>query len=50
MMNWLENAKLYLSDIVESYKYAIIGHLVNVRTVYWLLHIVQWQHPWAVDG
>ena len=41
--------KLYVSDIVESYKYTIIGHLGNTGTVDLLLHIVQCWCACAVD-
>ena len=33
--------KLYVSDIEESYKHAIIGNMVNSGTSYLLLHIIQ---------
>ena len=34
--------KLYVSGIVESYKYTIIGHLGNAGTEDLLLHIIQY--------
>ena len=38
---WITNMKLYVSDILESYKYTIIGNLVNSGTVDLLLNLVQ---------
>ena len=40
--------KLYVYDVVESYKDSIIGHLVNLGEEYLLLHIVQCYHVCAV--
>ena len=41
--------KLYVSDIVESYKDSIIGNLVNSGTADLLLHIVQCCRVCAVN-
>ena len=41
--------KLYVSDIVESYKDSIIGNLVNSGTADLLLHIVQCWNACVVD-
>ena len=41
IIDGIESMKLYVSDIEESYKYTIIGHLGNLATEYLLLHIVQ---------
>ena len=32
IIDWLANMKLYVTDIEESYKYTIIGHLGNSGT------------------
>ena len=37
----MSNMKLYVSDIVQSYKDIIMGHLGNVGTEDLLLHVVQ---------
>ena len=41
IIDCLSNTKLYLSNIVESYKDSIIGHFGNSGTADLLLHIVQ---------
>ena len=41
--------KLYVSDIVESYKDTIIGNLVNSGTACLLIHTVQCCSVCAVD-
>ena len=45
----LENMKLYVSNIEESYKDTLIGHLGNLRKEYLLLHIVQCWSACEVD-
>ena len=49
MIYWMENMKLYVSDIVYSYKDTIVGNLVNSGTSYLLLHIVYSWRSWEVD-
>ena len=49
IINWIANMKLYVSDIEESYKYTIIGHLGNSGPEYLLLHIVLWWRECAVN-
>ena len=46
---WLENMNIYVSYIVESYKYSIIGHLGNSGTADLLLNILQCWSACAVD-
>ena len=46
---WLENMNIYVSYIVESYKYSIIGHLGNSSTADLLLHILHCSSACAVD-
>ena len=41
IIGWLENMKLYVSYIEESYKDIVIGHLGNSGTSGLLLRIVQ---------
>ena len=41
--------KLYVSDIEESYKGTIVGHLVNSVTEYLLLQIVKCWRACAVN-
>ena len=41
IIDWLENMKVYVSDIEGSYKDTIIGNLGNAGTSDLLLHIVQ---------
>ena len=45
----IANMKLYLSDIEESYKDTIIGHLVYSGTEDLLLHMVRCWFVCAVD-
>ena len=40
IIDLISNMKLYVSDIEESYKDKIIGHMVNSSTTDSLLHIV----------
>ena len=40
IIDWIENMKLYVPNIEESYKDKIIGNLVNSGTSYLLLHIL----------
>ena len=47
--NWIANMNIYVSYIVESYKYSIIGHLGNSGTADLLLHILQCWSACAVD-
>ena len=41
--------KLYVSNIEESYKGIIIGHVGNLGTAYLLLHLVQCWRACAVN-
>ena len=41
--------KLYVSDIVEPYKYTIVGYLVNAGTADFLPRIVQYWSACEVD-
>ena len=40
ILDWIENVKLYVCDIVELYRDTIIGHLGNSGTADLLLQIV----------
>ena len=43
IIDFLSNMKLYVSKILESYKYSIVGHSGNLGKKILLLHIV---HSW----
>ena len=49
IIEWIEKIKVYLYNIKESYKYIIIGHIVNSGPVYLLLHIVQFWRECALN-
>ena len=49
IIDWLSTMKLYVFDILKSYKDTVIGNIGNSGTTYLLLHIVQFFHECAVD-
>ena len=49
MIDYPSNVKLYVSNIVELNKDAIIGHMGNLGTSYFLRYIVQYWSVCAVD-
>ena len=49
IIDCMESMKMFVSDIKESYKYTIIGHMENSDGSYLLLHIVQCWRACAVN-
>ena len=49
IIDWIENMRIYVSDIQESYKDTMIGNLGNSGTADLLLHVVQCWRSCAVD-
>ena len=49
LIGWLVHMKICMSDIVEQYRYTIIGNLVKSRIADVLLHILQCWRVYAID-
>ena len=49
ILDCVENMKLYVYNIEESYEYTIIVNLVNSGTTNLILHIVQCLHACSVN-